>query len=126
MKVLKEKTYKLCSYSELSSCTRPVKEKEQRSIDGFSTPHTRDTAKPQTYRQHFKVAFYYSLKMIWYALGGIVHAILPEIKCLQFATSTFLFKAVRFLAYSGRHDDEINEVFGEEWVAFVKKQRESH
>ena len=62
-------------------------------MDGYSTPHTRDTASPQTYLEHFWFAFCYSSQMIWYGLAGIVHASLPEIRCLQFATSSFIVRA---------------------------------
>ncbi|MDP3645642.1 MAG: DUF6356 family protein [bacterium] len=92
-------------------------------FNSFSTPHTRDTAKPQTYGEHWRVAFFYSVKMIWYGLGGIAHAFFPEIKCLQFSTSTFLFRAFKGLSMSGRHDDEIRVIMGEEMLEFIRKQR---
>ena len=76
----------------------------------FSTTHTRDTKSPQSYAEHFNVAFFGSLKLIAYGLGGLVHAVLPEIKCLQFWTSTGIIKMYRQLEASGRHDEEIKRI----------------
>jgi hypothetical protein len=73
----------------------------------FSTRHTADTPRPQDYGQHFRVAFFGSLKLIGYGLAGIVHAVFPEFRPLQFYTSTGIIRAYKALALSGRHDKEI-------------------
>jgi len=93
-------------------------------IRNFSTTHTEATGERQTYWTHFKIALFYSLKMIWYAFCGIIHAFFPEIKRLQFSTSMFLFRAVKFLmTNSERHDDEIGSIFGPEWLELTRKHR---
>jgi hypothetical protein len=79
----------------------------------FSTPHTRDTAVPQDYWQHAHVAITKSAKLIWFGLAGVVHGVLPEIKGLQFYTSSGILRAAKFLVDSGRHDPEIERIFGE-------------
>jgi hypothetical protein len=73
----------------------------------FSTRHTADTPRPQDYGQHFRVAFFGSLKLIGYGLAGIVHAFLPEIKALQFYTSTGIIRSYKAIEASGRHEPEI-------------------
>jgi hypothetical protein len=78
----------------------------------FSTRHTADTPRPQDYGQHFRVAFFGSLKLIGYGLAGIVHAFLPEIKALQFYTSTGIIRAFKAIAESGRHGPEIEREMG--------------
>ncbi|MDO8407948.1 MAG: DUF6356 family protein [bacterium] len=93
-------------------------------MDGYSTPHTRDTANPQTYYEHWRFACFCSFKMIWYGLVGVVHAFLPEIRCLQFATSSFIVRAFGQLVRSGRHDGEIEKVLGAAWHDLARKQRE--
>lgn len=89
----------------------------------FSTPHTSDTENPQDYGEHFRVAFCGSLKLIWYGLAGLVHAFLPEIRCLQFYTSSGIIKAYRMLEDSHRHDAEIARFFGAERLMVVKFER---
>lgn len=79
----------------------------------LSTKHTRDTQVPQTYWQHAAVAIPKSAYLIWLGLAGIVHGILPEIKGLQFYTSSGILRAAKFLLDSGRHDDEFMRIFGE-------------
>jgi hypothetical protein len=68
----------------------------------FSTPHTRDTAAPQDYWQHAHVAITRSAKLIWFGLAGVVHGVLPEIKGLQFYTSSGILRAAKFLIDSPR------------------------
>ena len=63
-----------------------------------------------------KAAFFGSLKLIGYGLAGIVHAFLPEIRCLQFYTSTGIILAFKAIAESGRHEDEITrELMPKDW-----------
>ena len=83
----------------------------------FSTRHTADTPRPQDYGQHFRVAFFGSLKLIGYGLAGIVHAFLPEIKALQFYTSTGIIRAYKAIEASGRHGPELEREFSvpEDW-----------
>lgn len=81
-------------------------------MKNFSTRHTRDTAAPQTYWSHGKVAITKSAKLVWFGLAGIVHGVLPEIKGLQFYTSSGILRAAFFLLMSRRHDAEIRRIFG--------------
>jgi hypothetical protein len=78
----------------------------------FSTKHTADTPRPQDYGQHFRVAFFGSLKLIGYGLAGIVHAFFPEIRALQFYTSTGIIRAYKAIEASGRHEPEIVRELG--------------
>jgi hypothetical protein len=89
----------------------------------FSTPHTRDTAAPQDYWQHAHVAITRSAKLIWFGLAGVVHGVLPEIKGLQFYTSSGILRAAKFLIDSRRHDPEIERIFGERFLRYVRNQR---
>ena len=82
----------------------------------FSTRHTADTPRPQDYGQHFRVAFLGSLRLIGYGLAGLVHAFFPEIKPLQFYTSTGIIRAYKALERSGRHEPEIERELGKHKV----------
>ena len=88
----------------------------------FSTRHTRDTQAPQHYSQHAYVAINKSAKLIWFGLTGIVHGVLPEIKGLQFYTSTGILCAAKFLIDSRRHDPEIERIFGERFLRHVRNR----
>ena len=89
----------------------------------FSTTHTRDTINRQTYLGHWRVAFWGSLKLIGYGLGGLVHSFFPEIKCLQFWTSSGIISIYRQLEISRRHDKEIERIFGSERLRYIKDHR---
>jgi len=89
----------------------------------FSTRHTRDTQAPQDYWQHAYVAINKSAKLIWFGLAGVVHGVLPEIKGLQFYTSTGILRAAKFLIDSCRHDSEIERIFGEGFLRHVRNRR---
>ena len=93
------------------------------SMMSFSTRHTRDTQAPQDYWQHAYVAINKSAKLIWFGLTGIVHGVLPEIKGLQFYTSTGILRAAKFLIDSRRHDPEIERIFGERILGHVRNRR---
>lgn len=90
----------------------------------FSTKHTRDTDAPQNYWQHGKVAITKSAVLIWFGLVGIVHGVLPEIKALQFYTSSGILRAAKFLIDSRRHDPEIERIFGPRFLRYVAYQRD--
>lgn len=90
---------------------------------GYSTPHTRDTANPQTYIEHWRFACLYASQMIWYGLAGLIHSVLPEIKSLQFATSSFLIRTFKGLVLSGRHDGEIERILGTQWRDLAARER---
>jgi hypothetical protein len=89
----------------------------------FGTPHTRDTTVPQDYWQHAHVAITKSAKLIWFGLAGVAHGILPEIKGLQFYTSSGILRAAKFLIDSRRHDPEIERIFGEGFLQDVQNRR---
>jgi hypothetical protein len=89
----------------------------------FSTPHTRDTAVPQDYWQDAHVAITTSAKLIWFGLAGVVHGVLPEVKGLQFYTSSGILRAAKFLIDSARHDPEIERIFGERFLRHVRNRR---
>jgi len=54
-----------------------------------------------------------SLRLIALGFGGLWHAFFPEHKRFQFWTSTGVIRIYRELEKSGRHDDEIGEIFSE-------------
>jgi hypothetical protein len=89
----------------------------------FSTKHTRDTAAPQTYWQHGCVAISKSAHLIWLGLAGVIHGFLPEIKGLQFYTSTGILRAAHYLMMCGRHDREIERIFGPNFMETVRLER---
>ncbi len=88
----------------------------------FSTKHTRDTAVPQDYWQHANVAISNSSKLVWLGIIGIIHGIFPEIKWMQFYTSTGIFKSAKFLMGTGRHEKEIRAIFGDEIASHLIKK----
>lgn len=87
------------------------------------TKHTETTDNPQTYWQHGKFSVMNSLRLLTYALAGIIHGFLPEIKCLQFYTSSGIIRSYRLLEKSRRHDQEIEKVFGSDRVEYIKTHR---
>jgi hypothetical protein len=93
------------------------------AIESFSTEHTRDTAAPQTYWQHACVAISKSAQLIWLGLAGVVHGLLPEIKGLQFYTSSGVLRAAHYLMMCGRHDREIERIFGPNFMETVRLER---
>jgi hypothetical protein len=93
------------------------------AIRSFSTEHTRDTAAPRTYWQHGAVAISKSAQLIWLGLAGVVHGFLPEIKGLQFYTSTGILRAAHYLMMCGRHDREIERIFGPNFMETVRLER---
>lgn len=80
----------------------------------FLTDHIRDTENPQTYWQHFKVAFINSSKMVYAGLQGIVHAFFPW--WFPFDTSTQIIKFTKILADTRRHKAEFREHLGTEYI----------
>jgi hypothetical protein len=90
----------------------------------FSTPHTRDTLAPQDYWQHAAVAITKSAGLIKIGLAGVVHGVLPEIKGLQFYTSSGVLRAAKFLIASRRHDPEIRRILGEDFLQYVQHVRD--
>ena len=89
----------------------------------FSTLHTGGTQKPQTYSEHWRVAFWGSLRLICFGLGGLIHAFFPEIKKFQFWTSSGIINIYRELELSGRHDLEIEHIFGKDRSTYIKSRR---
>jgi hypothetical protein len=100
-----------------------AEEELEMAIRSFSTEHTRDTAAPQTYWQHGAVAISKSAQLIWLGLAGVVHGFLPEIKGLQFYTSSGILRAAHYLMMCGRHDREIERIFGPNFLETVRLER---
>ena len=92
-------------------------------LSDFSTPHTLDTKHPQTYCQHFRVAFGGSLRLVALGLGGIWHAFFPEQKRFQFWTSSGVIRIYQELEKSGRHDEEIGRVFSTHRRQYIEDHR---
>lgn len=80
----------------------------------FLTDHIRDTENPQTYWQHFRVAFFNSGKLLWASIQGIIHAFFPW--WFPFETSTQVIKSMKILIDTRRHKAEICEHLGEGYV----------
>lgn len=95
------------------------------AMTDFTTQHTRDTARAQTYFQHLRVALWASLRLFGFALGGIWHAFVPEHKRFQFWTSSGVIQIYKELEFSGRHDDEIEEIFSTDRRRFIQQNRGS-
>jgi len=95
-----------------------------RKLLSFRTKHTDYPDEPQDYGEHWRVAVPISSKMIFYGIGGIIHGFLPEIKSLQFSTSTFLFNATMRLMMRKRHNKEVEEIFGPDIFAAILRERE--
>lgn len=94
-------------------------------MKGFSTPHTRYPANPQTYVEHWKVAMSGSFKLFVYAFSSIIHAFFPEIKRFQFHASSGIIGMYRELEVSQRHDNEIEKIFSRKRRDFIKENRGS-
>ncbi len=89
----------------------------------FSTAHTLDTAEPQIYWRHMRVALWGSLRLIALGLGGVWHAFFPEHRRFQFSTSSGVIRMYREIELIGRHDHEIEEIFSAERRAYIKRRR---
>lgn len=76
-------------------------------IKNFSTPHTVDTATPQTYWEHGMFAAKNSFLVAVGGLAGLIHAVIPGV--FKFTTSTIVIKSFKKLVDSRRHHDELNE-----------------
>jgi len=100
-----------------------AEEELEMTIRSFSTEHTRDTTAPQPYWQHGGVAISKSARLIWFGLAGVVHGFLPEIKGLQFYTSTGILRAAHYLMMCERHDREIERIFGPNFMETVRLER---
>ena len=74
--------------------------------------HPAETACPQGYWDHWRVAFRGSLALVLAGFVGIVHAFVPAVA--PFYTSTRVIRCYRGLLMSGRHQAEIQrEQIGE-------------
>ena len=93
------------------------------ALSNFTTPHTGDTACPQTYWRHLSVALWGSLRLVALGFGGIWHAFFPEQKRLQFWTSSGIIRIYRELEKSGRHDDEISRIFSHHRRQYIEDHR---
>ena len=80
----------------------------------YLTDHIRDTENPQTYWQHFRVAFVNSLKLLYACILGIIHAFFPW--WFPFRTSTAIIKSFKILVDTRRHKSELREHLGEGYV----------
>lgn len=76
----------------------------------YLTEHIHDTENPQTYWQHFWVAFPNSCKLLWASLQGIVHAFFPWY--YLFKTPTQIIKSFKILLDTRRHKVELNKYLG--------------
>jgi hypothetical protein len=92
-------------------------------MKGFSTPHTRYPANPQTYFGHWKVAMGGALNLFRYSISSVIHAFFPEIKFFQFHASSGIISMYRSLEESGRHDGEIEKIFGRKRREHIKVNR---
>ena len=89
----------------------------------FSTTHTLDTAEPQNYWRHMRIALWGSLRLLALGVGGIWHAFFPEHRRLQFWSSSGVIRMYRELELIGRHDAEIEEIFSAERRAYISQRR---
>ena len=77
---------------------------------GLLTDHIKDTDNPQTYWQHWRVAFFGSLYLIGAGLVGVMHSFCPW--WFPFYTSTKVIQIMNILIKTGRHKEEIYREFG--------------
>jgi len=80
----------------------------------FLTDHIKDTESPQTYWQHFNVAFFNSFNLLTASIKGIIHAIFPW--WYPFDTSTQIVKSFKILVDTGRHKSEFQEHLGDGYI----------
>jgi hypothetical protein len=57
------------------------------------------------------------------AVSPVSFIFLPEIKGLQFYTSTGILRAAHYLMMCGRHDREIERIFGPNFMETVRLER---
>lgn len=74
--------------------------------------HLKETENPQSYYDHWKVAFFGSLKLIGAGIAGLIHSFVPPL--FPFFTSTRVIQVFKILVDTRRHKDEIEDVFGAE------------
>ena len=78
------------------------------------TRHLRETENPQTYGQHFRIAFFNSLNVFWAGFQGIIHAFIPPI--WPFETSTQIIKSFKILIDTKRHKAELRKHLGDGYI----------
>lgn len=83
-------------------------------MSNIFTDHIKDTENPQTYWQHFEVAFFNSCKLLWTSLQGIIHAIFPW--WFPFTTSTQIIKSFKILLDTRRHKEELRRIIPEGYL----------
>ena len=79
------------------------------------TAHPRETRAGQGYWAHGWFALRHSLLLIWAGLAGLVPAVFPW--WFPFYTANTVIRVFARLRVSGRHDDSISDVLGDEWLA---------
>jgi len=77
-------------------------------MSNIFTDHIRDTENPQTYWQHWNVAFFNSFNVFWAGFQGIIHAFCPW--WYPFETSTQIIKSFKILADTRRHKAEFRAI----------------
>ena len=81
------------------------------------TEHPQQTRSPQSYLKHGTFAIYNSLILIIAGSAGIIHGIIP--KLFPFYTSTTVIHSFQKILTSGRHDNEILNLFKHDNKSFI-------
>ena len=83
------------------------------NIYRFFNDHPQQTSSPQSYLNHGIFAIWNSFNLIISGFAGIIHGFIPRI--FPFYTSSVVIQSFHKLLKSGRHNNEILVLLGEEF-----------
>ena len=88
-------------------------------VDYLFLEHPHSTKNPQTYWAHGAFSISNSVMLIFFALLGIVHGIVPRL--FPFSTSSAIIRSFGKLGVSDRHEDEISRILTQDVIADVSE-----
>jgi hypothetical protein len=78
------------------------------------TNHPNSTDNPQGYWEHLLFSFINSMRLIWYAMLGIIHSVFPFM--FAFSTSSAIIRSFKKLVESNRHIPELKKYDMLKWL----------
>ena len=77
------------------------------------TKHPNSTDNPQGYWEHLLFSSINSMRLMWYAMLGIIHSVFPFM--FAFSTSSAIIRSFKKLVESNRHIPELKKYDMLEW-----------
>ena len=78
------------------------------------TKHPNSTDNPQGYWEHFLFSSINSMRLMWYAMLGIIHSVFPFM--FAFSTSSAIIRSFKKLVESNRHIPELKKYDMLKWL----------